>query len=777
MDPIKEHVRIYIKQSSLAALNIDKIHIIPAYGYHKIFHNGDFICHLNTTDNAWMTKLNSSINNYNNLLKKKVTFCVLCITNSDPYIIDYVVKSLSKLQYMKVILIAQNDAYIKLANSLNIDYIISSRNDYKNMIQNGLTYIKNSNIKNTKIFITNTETLIDTTILSRNFSKFNGMHNFFGPSQLKYIDMANLTTHNINATGNLFLPNWFMINNLNFNIFEGTSDLLATLEIHIAKHKVLTTIDSMSMCFNYFRSPKMKQSEKTLEYNQIEYDLLMGFLKNAPERYKKFIEYSKTLTIKIPENGPMEIDVTKEKKTETPVKFYNTPIIQNTIIKKPEYKGYKQNVDKIYFLNNFLDRTELLTKLSKFLPNITKYSIIDGNKNRNIAHLTALKDALTRKFAKVAIIEDKLISNEFFNILGKPEYYSHPWTLLLFVSLTAENKIVRLFKENVSVNQIGFFAYCVKNSVLKNMVDILSRKNNLADTIIDLQSNEQIYAIYDNFDIYNMGINRTGKAIVETKKKQIFRESPIITVQTIQPVEQRPITHRNYITPTFTQEPRQIITKTPVIPTLITSVIKPHSTLIQPPIIHPQTSNKIVQGLWIGEGLDLNEILCIMSFIYNGHEFHLYTYEPVKNIPKECHVKDANEILPASDIFYYSETQSISGQKRPTGFSNMFRYKLLYDKGGYWVDMDMICIKPLRFSEPYVFSSESTFGRNQTINAGIIKCPKGCDFAKYCYTISKGKDKTKIKWGEIGPKLVGEAVTKYNLTGYVKPWYYFCPIG
>ena len=41
-------------------------------------------------------------------------------------------------------------------------------------------------------------------------------------------------------------------------------------------------------------------------------------------------------------------------------------------------------------------------------------------------------------------------------------------------------------------------------------------------------------------------------------------------------------------------------------------------------------------------------------------------------------------------------------------FSDIFRYKMLYENGGYWVDLDMICLKKLNFKEPFVFSSERT---------------------------------------------------------------------
>lgn len=191
--------------------------------------------------------------------------------------------------------------------------------------------------------------------------------------------------------------------------------------------------------------------------------------------------------------------------------------------------------------------------------------------------------------------------------------------------------------------------------------------------------------------------------------------------------------------------------------------------------INLSIDNKIVQGLWIGDSLSTVEKVCILSFIKHGHEFHLYTYNKVKNVPDNCIIKDANEILPENEIFYYDTTQSLSGKRTPAAFSNIFRYKLLYDKGGYWIDMDMICFKPFNFKEEYVFSSELS-PDGEVINCGVMKCPKGSDFANYCYNICNNKDKSKIKWGEIGPSLTKESVYKYDLEKYVKSWDTFCPI-
>src|SRR5215467_7339157 len=128
----------------------------------------------------------------------------------------------------------------------------------------------------------------------------------------------------------------------------------------------------------------------------------------------------------------------------------------------------------------------------------------------------------------------------------------------------------------------------------------------------------------------------------------------------------------------------------------------------------------IVQGLWIGPELSVMEQLSIASFLSHGHEYHLYVYDDVKNIPSGTAVKDGNEILPAARIFQYKQQASYAG------FSNFFRYKLVLERGGWWVDTDTICLKPFDFEAAYVFSSEFAMG-DEFINSGIFKAPAGSD--------------------------------------------------
>jgi hypothetical protein len=180
--------------------------------------------------------------------------------------------------------------------------------------------------------------------------------------------------------------------------------------------------------------------------------------------------------------------------------------------------------------------------------------------------------------------------------------------------------------------------------------------------------------------------------------------------------------------------------------------------------------NEIIQGLWIGPELSVMEQLSLASFLKNGHEYHLYIYDEVKNVPAGTTVKDGNEILPASDIFQYQ------GRPSYAGFANFFRYKLLLERGGWWADTDTVCLKPFDFSDEYVFSSEMYKG-SEVVNCGAVKTPVGSEAMKWAWEVCQSKNSQQLIWGETGPKLIAEAVAKFSLERYQQPHHVFCPLG
>jgi len=183
--------------------------------------------------------------------------------------------------------------------------------------------------------------------------------------------------------------------------------------------------------------------------------------------------------------------------------------------------------------------------------------------------------------------------------------------------------------------------------------------------------------------------------------------------------------------------------------------------------------NKIIQGLWIGKSLSLMEQLSINSFLSNGHCYHLYTYAPVKAVPKGVIIKAASQILPVSSVFTYSKG---FGAGSYAGFADLFRYKLLAERGGYWADLDIVCLKKFDFKEPFVFSSEYGANDETVYNLGVIKVPIGSDWAKDCYKEAATKNFNNLNFGDIGPKFAAAMIKKHNLDKYVHSPAVFCPI-
>lgn len=159
----------------------------------------------------------------------------------------------------------------------------------------------------------------------------------------------------------------------------------------------------------------------------------------------------------------------------------------------------------------------------------------------------------------------------------------------------------------------------------------------------------------------------------------------------------------------------------------------------------------------------------LASFVRHGHEVHLYTYGDVDGVPDGVVVRDGTEILPAQRIFRYREYDSVSG------FSNFFRYKLLLERGGWWVDTDIVCLKPFAFDGDHVFASE-IFQGTAVVTSGAIKAPRGSEAMAYAWEVCDSKDPSTLKWGETGPALMAQVVEHFALQHAVQPPQVFCPV-
>ena len=128
----------------------------------------------------------------------------------------------------------------------------------------------------------------------------------------------------------------------------------------------------------------------------------------------------------------------------------------------------------------------------------------------------------------------------------------------------------------------------------------------------------------------------------------------------------------------------------------------------------------VARSFWFGTPITWIGNLSMQSYLSQGHSFELYAYENL-SVPEGVTLKDANELIPESESF--EMLNSVDGVRgRFTTFSNIFRYKLIHEKGGMWVDLDSICVKPVDINYPtgLLFASEQTQTGLEINNCNIL---------------------------------------------------------
>lgn len=172
----------------------------------------------------------------------------------------------------------------------------------------------------------------------------------------------------------------------------------------------------------------------------------------------------------------------------------------------------------------------------------------------------------------------------------------------------------------------------------------------------------------------------------------------------------------------------------------------------------------IVNSFWLGETITpLNE-LCIESWLKKGCSYNLYTYGKI-NTNLNVNILDANQVVSKKEYFTYHHGIS---KRTPVAFSNLFRAELLYQKGGLYIDTDVMLIKPIELEEytfcyqyhPHYSTSIGTcFLYSKYANSQLFK-----RWADIIRDLSKGY----ISHGDLGPDLFTNLILAFNMLEFVK---------
>jgi len=182
-----------------------------------------------------------------------------------------------------------------------------------------------------------------------------------------------------------------------------------------------------------------------------------------------------------------------------------------------------------------------------------------------------------------------------------------------------------------------------------------------------------------------------------------------------------------------------------------------------------------INTFWNGRPPPLLVRRCLASMVDVGMAVRLYTYMP-EVIPALAGVQvcDASEFIPASEYFTYDRAAG-AGAGSPAAFANLFRYEMLRQQGGWWLDADIYCLRPLDFVAPYVFAPEP-IGR--LIHNGVFKVPVESPFMCELARRAREAPRQGIAWGTTGARLCTDVLDKgfKELRRYVQPVHAFCPV-
>lgn len=164
-----------------------------------------------------------------------------------------------------------------------------------------------------------------------------------------------------------------------------------------------------------------------------------------------------------------------------------------------------------------------------------------------------------------------------------------------------------------------------------------------------------------------------------------------------------------------------------------------------------------IHCFWSNAPLSEMSRLSLQSMVRQGHQVRLYTYDNVAamqgRVPPGVMVVDAANLVPGA-IYQHAVLNS-----EIRYFSDIFRYAVLHEFGGWWLDTDIVLVKPLDFGREHVFSAQWSGVENGHVCVGdVMRAPKGSLHMANLYALSLQRlfSEKRVEYGAVGPLLLSE---------------------
>jgi len=172
------------------------------------------------------------------------------------------------------------------------------------------------------------------------------------------------------------------------------------------------------------------------------------------------------------------------------------------------------------------------------------------------------------------------------------------------------------------------------------------------------------------------------------------------------------------------------------------------------------TAETIVQGFWLGPPLSDIHRACLRSFVRSGHQFKLYCYEPV-SVPMGVDLEDACIIVPRNQIFYFKNDATQRTDIAP--FADYFRLKLLYEIGGWYCDIDTICLTSQLPVASRVWANQCPELKNDSVGNSQLFFQKGDPILQILLDKCRANIPRLIRRESLGPTLLTSTLQELGL--------------
>jgi hypothetical protein len=169
------------------------------------------------------------------------------------------------------------------------------------------------------------------------------------------------------------------------------------------------------------------------------------------------------------------------------------------------------------------------------------------------------------------------------------------------------------------------------------------------------------------------------------------------------------------------------------------------------------------------------EILCATSFLRHGYQLNIWTYAGLSNAPTGVKYRNARKIITEDQVFLNKRGSYAS-------FADWFRYTLLSEVGGLYVDTDVVTLLPAdKLPKRKFLVTERVQGLQDgvKINSNVIfnPTPSNGDLIELARRHSASFPKAEASWSELGPDLLTAMVHRYPKHGFdIKPPNFANPI-